>query len=77
MPATWPRIQFPGSGFGQNGSGWNFGGRVGLGRLLCECRGGTSVPAMVNATIAKTRRMVASLVLCVFSGVFSRRIGRS
>ena len=25
MPATWPRIQFSGSGFGQNGSGWNFG----------------------------------------------------
>ena len=25
MPATWPRIQFSGSGFGQSGSGWNFG----------------------------------------------------
>src|SRR5437764_7938115 len=25
MPATWPRIQFLGSGFGQNGSTWNFG----------------------------------------------------
>src|SRR3954451_12242593 len=25
MPATWPRIQFSGSGLGQNGSGWNFG----------------------------------------------------
>src|SRR5262249_10681191 len=24
-PATWPRIQFFGSGFGQNGSTWNFG----------------------------------------------------
>src|SRR4051812_31430250 len=25
IPATWPRIQFSGRGFGQNGSGWNFG----------------------------------------------------
>src|SRR4029077_16193728 len=25
MPETWPRIQLPGNGFGQNGSGWNFG----------------------------------------------------
>ena len=25
MPATWPRIQLSGRGFGQNGSGSNFG----------------------------------------------------
>ena len=25
MPETWPRIQFSGSGFGQNASGWNVG----------------------------------------------------
>jgi len=30
MPATCPRTQFSGSGFGQNGSGWNVGGASAL-----------------------------------------------
>ena len=39
IPATWPRIQFSGSGFGQNGSGWNAGGlRAGAGCAMTTAR---------------------------------------
>src|SRR5271169_2608676 len=39
MPETCPRIQLPGKGFGQYGSGWNFGTPGALG--VCPIGGGS------------------------------------
>jgi hypothetical protein len=63
IPATCPRIQFSGSGFGQNGSGWNVGGASAL--AGCCASAGAEMAAKTKGTIAKMRRMVASLLfLC-------------
>src|SRR5947199_3297019 len=50
MPETWPRIQLPGSGFGQNGSGWKRGPVSALG----GCCAGALAPAASSNVAANT-----------------------
>src|SRR5712671_2106572 len=58
MPETWPRIQFSGSGFGQNGSGWNFGAAC----WATASAGSNTVAATANpdSTHAATRALMAA-----------------
>src|SRR5262245_45021513 len=52
MPDTWPRIQFSGSGLGQNGSGWKRG-------TSCAA---AAVDTRTKPTNVESNRMVASLL---------------
>jgi hypothetical protein len=58
IPATWPRIQPSGSGFGQNGSGWNAGGLSAFAVCCAAATFGVSAAASANDTIASMRRIV-------------------
>src|ERR1043166_716831 len=58
MPATWPRIQFSGSGFGQNGSGWNFGAACWAMAFAGSNR--VAATATPDSTHAPTRALMAA-----------------
>src|SRR3954468_2291604 len=60
MPATWPRIQFSGSGFGQNGSGWDFGAACGATAVAS----GNAVAAAVKPD--RTNAAIRRLIGCEF-----------
>ena len=73
MPATWPRIQFSGSGFGQNGSGWNFGAAA-----CCAAAGcGSGTLAAMAATQAKAinpnRRIIMASPNAACAGSLRRK----
>ena len=60
MPATWPRIQFSGSGFGQNGSGWNFGAVCWAAAIAGNSNAAATAASQAHEIAANLSRMTNS-----------------